>query len=211
VTAADVGKGVTRVLPIALFLALTAPSTAASGGPWDLRCPSMPLEQPVSQPVRQAALAFWPWAGKGAKLGLRAGPIYLLAASSRTAISRDGDERDTSNEFLHRALVAVAPSYPGKVVITGRRLGRPGPRTGIGFSTDGASRCSVRGNDVLCDYRLRRFARSLAIAGRAGWRIVRTELRIGRTGCFEVTATGNGLHVAIPLSVPGPDWGTSGW
>jgi hypothetical protein len=202
---------VRHALPIVLVVALTAPVSAGGGGPWDLRCRSMPLEQPVPQPMRQAALAFWPWAGKGAKLGLRAGPIYLLAASSRTAISRDGDERDASNEFLHRALVAVAPSYPGMVVITGRRLDRRGPRTTLGFSTDGASRCSVRGNIVSCDHRLFRFARSLAIAGRAGWRIVRTELRIGRTGCFEVTAAGNGLHVTIPLSVPGPDWGSSGW
>ena len=41
-------------------------------------------------------------------------------------------------------------------------------------------------------------------------RIVETELRVGRTGCFRVTATGTGLKGQIPLSVPGPDWGTTG-
>jgi hypothetical protein len=165
----------------------------------------MPLEQPLPSVLERAARAFSPWIGKH-EGGLRAGPVYLVAGSYRTAISRDGDPDDGNGNYLHRALIAVAPSYPGDVQIGGRRLGPPGPRTTLGFSTDGASGCTVRANDVLCDHRLFRFARSLAIAGRAGWRIVRTELRIGRTGCFELSATGNGLHVASPLSVPGPDW-----
>jgi hypothetical protein len=165
----------------------------------------MPLEQPLPSVLERAARAFSPWTGKHER-GLGDGPVYLVAGSYRTAISRDGDDDDGRGNDLHRALIAVAPSYSGNVVITGRRLGASGPRTTLGFSTDGASRCTVRGNDVLCDHRLLRYAQSLAIAGRAGWRIVRTELQIGRTGCFEVSATGNGLHVAIPLSVPGPDW-----
>ena len=49
------------------------------------------------------------------------------------------------------------------------------------------------------------------IAPRPGWRIVQTELRIGRTGCFTITASGHNLHAVIPLSVPGPDYGTPGW
>ena len=49
------------------------------------------------------------------------------------------------------------------------------------------------------------------ISPRTGWRIVETELRIGRTGCFAISASGNQLHGVIPLSVPGPDYGTTGW
>jgi hypothetical protein len=56
-----------------------------------------------------------------------------------------------------------------------------------------------------------RYAPHLAIARHRGWRIVETELRIGRTGCFRITATGTDLNAHIPLAVPGPDWGTTGW
>jgi hypothetical protein len=178
--------------------------------PWNLHCATMPREQPLPLTLQRAARSFSPWIGKG-ESGLQAGPVYLIAGSYRTAISRDGDYTDGSGEYLHRALVAVAPSYRDAVVISGRRLGASGPRTRLGFSRDGASHCTVRGNDVLCDRRPHNFAGSLTIPARIGWRIVRTELRIGRTGCFEVSATGNGMHVTIPLSVPGPDWGTSGW
>jgi hypothetical protein len=196
---------VRHVFSTALLLAAIVPGAAVGGNPWNLRCPSMQLEQPLPSVLERAARAFSPWIGKN-EGGLRAGPIYLVAGSYRTAISRDGDVEDGRGDYLHRVLIAIAPSYSGGVVITGRRLGRAGPRTTLGFSIDGASRCTVRGNDVLCDHRLFRFARTLAIAGRAGWRVVRTELRIGRPGCFEVSATGNRLHVTIPLSVPGPDW-----
>lgn len=199
-----------RVFPTALLLAAIVPAAATGGNPWNLRCPSMPREQPLPPVLERAAHAFSPWVGKN-EGGLRDGPVYLVAGSYRTAISRDGDSTDGSGEYQHRALIAIAPSYPGDVVITGRRLGPPGPRTALGFSTDGADRCTVRGNTVNCGHGLHRFARSLSIARRGGWRIVRTELRIGRTGCFEVSATGNGVHVTIPLSVPGPDWKTSGW
>jgi hypothetical protein len=178
--------------------------------PWNLHCAAMPREQSLPSTLQRAARSFSPWIGKG-EGGIRAGPVYLVAGSYRTAISRDGDYTDATGEYLHRALVAVAPSYRGAVVISGRRLGVFGPRTRLGFSTDGASRCTVRGNDVLCDRRPHNFASSLTIPGHAGWRIVRTELRIGRTGCFEVSATGDGLRVRIPLSIPGPDWGTPGW
>jgi hypothetical protein len=40
---------------------------------------------------------------------------------------------------------------------------------------------------------------------------VRTELRIGRTGCFALHASGPELDETIPLAVPGPDYGTAGW
>lgn len=198
-----------RVFPIVLLLAATVPVAAAGGNPWNLRCPSMPLEQPLPAVLERAAHAFSPWIGAH-EHGLRTGPIYLIVGSYRTAISRDGDYDDGNGNYLHRAIIAVAPVYSGKLVIAGKHLGRAGARSTLGFSIDGTDRCTVRGNDVNCGHLLHRFARSLAISGRAGWRIVRTELRIGRTGCFEVSATGNGLHVTIPLSVPGPDWPTPG-
>jgi hypothetical protein len=136
--------------------------------------------------------------------------VYLLALSSHTAISRDGDFRDSDGYYLHRALVAVAPSYTGALTITGARI-RRGPRTALGFSTNGANHCSVTIPDVTCGNRLLHYAAHLGITPKRGWRIVETELRIGRTGCFQLTATGTGLRVRIPLSVPGPDWGTPGW
>jgi hypothetical protein len=180
----------------------------AAGNPWNLRCPSMPREQAVPAAVRPAGRAFFPWAHAEA---LRSGPVYLLALSTRTAISRDGDDRDPTDHYLHRALVAVAPSFAGPVVLRGRRLGRPGPRTALGFSQNGATHCTVSSRYVSCRYRPLRFASSLRIAPHAGWRIAATELRIGRTGCFRLVATGAGLSATIPLAVPGPDWGTPGW
>jgi hypothetical protein len=137
--------------------------------------------------------------------------VYLIALSSNTAISRDGDETDTARYYLHRALIAVAPSYAGAVKVSGRRLGRAGRRTTLGFSQNGATSCSVHEQDVTCGYRLLTFEAALRIAPAGRWRIVPTELRIGRTGCFELTATGAGLHETIPLAVPGPDYGSAGW
>jgi hypothetical protein len=169
----------------------------------------MPHEQRVPGPLRPAARDFFPWAPEAG--ALRIGPVYLLALSYRTELSRDGDERDPRGYYLHRALVAVAPSSRGTIVVTGRRLGRRGPRTTIGFSQTGASRCTVSGLDVSCPPRPLRFARSLRIAPHRGWRGVKTELRIGRTGCFRLVASGRGLRATIPLAVPGPDWGTPGW
>ena len=200
-----------RFAPLAALAVLVLAGSARAGNPWNLRCASTPLEQHVPAPLARAAHAFSPWEGEGSRRGLGAGPVYLVAGSYRTAISRDGDDTDSSGEYLHRALVAVAPWYTGKVVVSGRLLGAAGPRTTLGFSTDGATRCTVHNPDVSCSFRPLQFARSLKIEPKAGWRIVRTELRIGRTGCFELTASGLGLHETIPLSVPGPDWGTSGW
>ncbi len=112
---------------------------------------------------------------------------------------------------MHRALIAVAPSYRDAVTIAGRRLGRRAPRITLGFSTNGANHCTVSNPYVNCGNRSLRYASHLAIARQRGWRIVETELRIGRTGCFRVIATGTDLNAQIPLSVPGPDWGTTGW
>lgn len=170
----------------------------------------MPAEHPAPAAVQTAALRFFPWIRPAAK-ALHAGPVYLVALSSHTAISRDGDFRDPSNYYLHRALIAVAPSYAGRVVIAGQRIGTSRTRAALGFSTDGANSCTVDPPDVNCGSRPLRFANALTIRGHAGWRIVQTELRIGRTGCFAITATGQNLQARIPLSVPGPDYGTPGW
>jgi hypothetical protein len=197
---------------VACFLisvTLTGPAVAAN--PWALRCKVMPVEQSAPQPAAAAARRFYPWVGKNAADALHDGPVYLFALSIRTAISRDGDRRDADEYYLHRALIAVSPSYSRAVTIVGARLGHPGPRTRVGFSTNGANHCTVSPPNVNCGNRSHRFAPQLTIAPRRGWRIVETELRIGRTGCFRLTATGVKLNVRIPLSVPGPDWGTPDW
>jgi hypothetical protein len=170
----------------------------------------MPAERPAPKPVAGAARKFFPRV-KHAGDALRVGPVYLVALSSHTRISRDGDYRDGSNYYLHRVLIAVAPSYSGAITITGHRIGERGPRTALGFSTNGANHCTVSNPDVTCGNRTLRYASRLRIAPRHGSRIVETELRIGRTGCFRVGATGSNLSVQIPLAIPGPDWGTSGW
>lgn len=191
-------------------LLLVGGSASASGNLWDLRCASMPAERPAPPPLRAVALRFFPWVRPAAK-ALHSGPVYLVALSSKTAISRDGDSTDSSDHYLHRALIAVAPSYHAPVTVTGHRLGKSRLRASLGLSTTGATACTVNPPDVSCGSRPLHFARSLIITPRAGWRIVQTELRIGRTGCFAISASGNGLHAVIPLSVPGPDYGTSGW
>ncbi len=161
--------------------------------------------------VRAAALTFFPWI-RPAEKGLRAGPVYLVALSSNTSISRDGDDTDGAGYYLHRALIAIAPSQSGSVTITGNRIGSSGRRTDLGFSTNGATSCTVKAPDVSCvGRRPLQFASTLRIQPHSGWRIVRTELRIGRTGCFQLTATGPALRQTIPLAIPGPDYGTPGW
>ncbi|HWB22645.1 MAG TPA: hypothetical protein VG652_07130 [Gaiellaceae bacterium] len=200
-----------RVLAIALLLVFVATGEATAKSPWQLDCASMPVEHATPTALRKTTLAFFPWIRPAAK-SLQAGPVYLIALSSHTAISRDGDSTDTSGYYLHRALIAIGPTQTGTVTVTGRRLGTPGPRTTLGFSTTGATSCSVsRRLGVVCGYRPLTFATSLRIAPRAGWRVVATELRIGRTGCFQLTARGPGLNQTIPLEVPGPDYGTTGW
>ena len=84
-------------------------------------------------------------------------------------------------------------------------------RAALGFSTDGATSCTVNRPDVSCGSRPLRFGRALTIGQRTGWRIVQSELRIGRAGCFSITAFGRAMQTVIPLSVPGPDYGTAGW
>jgi hypothetical protein len=198
------------VLPLTALLLLRVPAANAAN-PWQLTCALTPAEQALPVPVRAAASRFFPWVWPVTK-GLRAGPIYLVALSSRSAISRDGDGTDGSGYYLHRALIAIAPSYPASLTISGRRLGHSRRRTTLGFSVDGATNCTTTAQpDVRCGSRPLRFATTLKLQSHTGWRIIPTELRIGRTGCFRITATGPRLHETIPLAVPGPDFGTAGW
>jgi hypothetical protein len=189
---------------------LLSGSQALAANPWQLHCHAMPAEQRTPQPLRTAALSFFPWV-RPAATALRSGPVYLVALSSNTRISRDGDSLDESGYYLHRALIAVAPSYPDALTISGHRLGPTGRRTTLQFSTSGATRCTVKSPVVSCGSRPLRFADRLPIAAGKGWRIAKTEIRIGRTGCFAISASGLGLVGRIPLAVPGPDYGTPGW
>lgn len=191
-------------------MALIAVLLALGGNPWNLSCPAMPAEEQVPAAVRPLARAFWVWDRRDAVLAIHEGPVWLLAFSSRTRVSRDGDDTDGQGYYLHRALVAVAPSHPGAVTLTGRRLGAPVARGRLGFGR-GAPDCTVRSPVVTCGQPSLRWTPSLRVPAGARWRIVRTMLRIGRTGCFALTATGRGLRVSLPLAVPGPDWGTQGW
>jgi hypothetical protein len=191
-------------------LLLLGCSTASATNPWSLHCASMPAERQAPAPLRSAALRFFPWVRPAAK-ALESGPVYLVALSSRTAISRDGDATDSSGYYLHRALIAVAPSYRAPLTLTGHRLGKTTRRATLGFSTSGATACTVNPPDVACRSRPLHFATALTIRPRPGWRMVQTEVRIGRTGCFVITASGRQLHADLPFSVPGPDYGTPGW
>jgi hypothetical protein len=192
----------------ALFLACG--SAASGGGPWALQCKSMPVERTAPAPLRAAARRFFPWVRPAAK-ALHSGPVYVVALSSRSRLSRDGDATDSSGYYLHRALVAVAPRYRARITLSGRRLGGATHRGTLGFSTDGATACTVESRNVACASRRLRFSGALVVEPHPGWRIVPTELRIGRTGCFELRAAGTGVHVEVPLAVPGPDYGTAGW
>ena len=183
---------------------------APARDPWQLHCASMPRERTLPAPVRRDTLRFFPWIRPAAK-GLRAGPVVLVALSSRSSITRDGDVRDSGGYYLHRALFAISPAYGAALAISGRRLGAPARRTVLGFSTDGANTCTVRSPVVSCGTRPLRFDRALRVPRGTVWRIVRSELRIGRTGCFRVDVRGRGLHRSLPLAVPGPDYGTPGW
>jgi hypothetical protein len=201
--------GAVRATVLCVALLLLSGGGASASNPWQLRCASMPRERPLPSPLRSAALRFFPWVHPPS--GLRSGPVYLVALSSRTAISRDGDSTDRSGYYLHRALIAIAPTYAGAVTLTGRRLGARERRATLGFSLDGATRCTVKTPVVSCGSRPLRFANALRIGPRKGWRIVPTELRIGRTACFQLTAAVGPRQETIPLAVPGPDYGTSGW
>ena len=80
-------------------LLLLSSSGASAGNPWQLHCPSMPTERPLPAPLRAEALRFYRWVRPAAN-GLRAGSVYLVALSTRTTISRDGDELDSAGYLV---------------------------------------------------------------------------------------------------------------
>ena len=161
----------------------------------------MPLEQALPAPLARGREGIRAVGRCAFPRGLSAGPVYLVAGSYRTAISRDGDFTDSSGAYLHRALVAVAPSFTGPVTITGGPL-KAG--AALGFSTDGAIHCSVEKLGVTCVPRPLRFARRLTVRRRQRLAHRPHRATVPETGCFRLTASGAGLHETIPLAVPGP-------
>lgn len=181
----------------------------AFDGGWNTRCPRMPAEAPVPAALRAQVHDAFPWMPLRNAGAIRSGPVWVFALSSRTSISRDGDGTDPQRRYLHRALVAVDPSYTGRVAIAGSRLGRQGPRTKLRF-TRGTRPCNVFG-PTWCARSPLDETPSLTIPAGNGWRTARTAIAIGRTGCFLLRARGAGLETSLPLAVPGPDWGSPGW
>src|SRR5436309_2021715 len=98
-----------RRLVVVALLAAVLPGGTSAANPWQLACASMPNEQPLPAPVRAAARAFFPWVSPAAT-ALATGPVYVVALSSHSVIARDGDATDSAGYYLHRALVAIAPS-----------------------------------------------------------------------------------------------------
>src|SRR4051812_4494850 len=86
---------------VGAFALLVLPSAASASNPWHLHCAAMPVERKSPLPLDRAARRFFPWVPSAGK-GLRDGPVYLLALSTRSAISRDGDYRDGEGYYLHR-------------------------------------------------------------------------------------------------------------
>jgi hypothetical protein len=120
-----------KVVVLLAALVLVSGSGASAGKPWQLHCASLPAEQRAPAPVRAATLQFFAWVRPAAR-ALHAGPVYLVALSTGTAIWRDGDDADSSGYYLHRALLAIAPTYAGALTVSGHRLGhsiRPLPCT----------------------------------------------------------------------------------
>lgn len=179
------------------------------GNPWNLRCPQMPAEAPVPVALQGQVHRSFPWVPLEDAGAIRIGPVWVFALSSHTKISRDGDRSDPAGRYLHRSLVAVGPTYPGQVTIRGGRLGTPGPRTQLRF-TRGTTRCQMFG-PTWCARRPPNEKATVTVPAGKGWRLARTEVAIGRSGCFRLRATGVGLSTSLPLAVPGPDWGTPGW
>lgn len=151
----------------------------------------------------------FPWVPLKDDGAIHVGPVWLFALSSHTDISRDGDGFDSHGRYLHRSLVAVGPDYIGRLTIDGRRLGEPGRRTRLRF-TNGTTRCYIYA-PTWCAPQAPKETVAVTVPAGKGWRVVRTEIAIGRTGCFRLRATGAGLSTSLPLAVPGPDRGTPGW
>jgi hypothetical protein len=205
-----------RLLAVAIAVAALAGAGVgiaagfgAFSGSWNTRCREMPAEAPVPAALRAQVHRSFPWVPLKDAGAIHVGPVWLFALSSHTKISRDGDGSDAQRRYLHRTLVAVGPNYTRRVTISGSRLGTQGPRTKLRF-TQGTKRCTIFG-PTWCARSPLHEAPNLTVAAGTGWRAVRTEIAIGRTGCFALRARGPGLNTSLPLAVPGPDWGTPGW
>lgn len=166
------------------LLLLVGGSTAAGGNPWNLRCPQMPAEAPVPAALHVQVHRAFLWVPAKEAGAIHVGPIWLFALSSHTNIARDGDRMDPSGRYLHRSLVAIGPTYPGQVTIRGHRVGRAGRRMQLRF-TRGTTRCHVFGPTWCARWPLKETTTLTLHAGK-GWRVVRTEMAIGRTGCYEL-------------------------
>src|SRR5258706_7758748 len=98
--------GILRLLPVVgCLLALTG--SAAASNPWSLHCASIPAEQPAPKPLAAEARRFFPWVATPSAGALHDGPMYLVALSSRTRISRDGAHPASPNSYSHPALIAA--------------------------------------------------------------------------------------------------------
>jgi len=127
---------------LAALLVVSMSGAATAANPWQLHCASMPAEQRMPAAVRAVALTFYPWV-RPAEKGLQAGPFYVVALSSRTAISRDGDEQYGSRYYLHRALIAEmiaevvdAAHILARIQLDAGRLGPAKAATVAGLAAD---------------------------------------------------------------------------
>lgn len=133
--------GVAAVALAGAGVGIAAGLGAFSDG-WNSRCAQMPAEAAVPKGLQATVHKSFPWVPDAG--AIHVGPVWIFALSSHTNISRDADDSDGQHRYLHRTLVAVAPSYTRKVSITGRRLGEQGPRTKLGF-TRGTTTCHIFG------------------------------------------------------------------
>ena len=138
-------------------LLLVGGSASAGGNPWNLQCASMPAERSAPAPLRDRRVAFLPL-GAPSSQGAALRPRLPGCAVEQ---DRDLTRRRLNRQlgyYLHRALIAVAPSYQARVTVTGHRLGKSRRRAALGFSTNGATACTVNPPDVSCGSRPLRFA-----------------------------------------------------
>ena len=117
------GSTTTRLALLAVAVLVGAAHEAAAADPWQLRCPSMPTEQPSPSALRLAALRFYPCGCDPRREPERTTSTWSRSTTPRyraTATTPTAARATTSTS--HRALIAVAPSYAGSVIF------RPPPR-----------------------------------------------------------------------------------
>jgi hypothetical protein len=191
------------------LLAASVVGLAACGRSHVAAGPACPVSKETRAPpaVRDVAREFRPWAGEAAQTALTERPVYLLAASTSGAISRDGDQR-LGRGMVHRAIVAIAPSYRSAVEIRGmRRVGSATLRFGV-LDPRYVKHIRVNGNIVsepkVANFLTTEVRETLKIGeSRSGrWRIAEIAVLIGPRGCYELWASGPGLERKIVFLVP---------